>query len=222
MLLQAGAEVDAETAIYGGSTALGLAVTSIHPVRAGVAEPLVLVLLEHGACAEGSIVNSCLANGRPEGAELLARHGAELDLEGAAGVGRPDLVQSFFAGATEAQKASGFQWACEYGRIGVVEFLLKSGVPVNVPGRPHGQTGLHFAAFGGQVETVRLLLANGAGLHLRDETWDSTPLGWAMYRWSEAAGERGRYREVARELVLAGAAVELEWRATLSSAEIVS
>jgi len=207
-----------------------LAVTSIHPVRAGVAEPLVLVLLEHGAVPDGQTVNSCLANGRPEGAELLARHGAELDLEGAAGVGRLDLVQSLFAGATEAQKSSGFQCACEYGRIGVMEFLIESGVPVDVRGRPHGQTGLHFAAFGGQVEIVRLLLQHGASTEVRDDSWHSTPLGWAMYSWGESTEERNRYCEAARELVLAGAFVKPEWvakadpqmRAALSCAGIRS
>ena len=37
-----------------------------------------------------------LANGRMEAAELLAARCAPLDLEGASGVGRLDLVQSFF------------------------------------------------------------------------------------------------------------------------------
>src|SRR5207247_10518438 len=92
-------------------------------------------------------VNGCLANGRPEAAEFLARRGAPLDLEGAAGVGRLDLVKSFVnedgslkANATTAQMKSGFNWACEYGRTSVVDFTLQKGIEVGE--RHRGETGL--------------------------------------------------------------------------------
>lgn len=41
-------------------------------------------------------LDSCLANGRPEAAAFLATRGARLDLEGASGVGRLDVVRTFF------------------------------------------------------------------------------------------------------------------------------
>ncbi len=140
MLLKAGAEVDAVAEMYGGSTTLGLVATSIHPWLAGVQGALMEILLDHGAAidqpgAAGNgqgVVNGCLANGRLEAAELLAARGAPLDLEGASGVGRLDLVKSFFnedgslkSNATTAQMKSGFNWACEYGRTSVVDFLLR-------------------------------------------------------------------------------------------------
>ena len=81
------------------------------------------------------MINSCLANGRPEAAEYLAERGAPLDLEGAVGIGWLDLVKSFFnpdgslkPPATVSQLKDGFTWACEYGRADVVEYLLDHGV----------------------------------------------------------------------------------------------
>ena len=78
--------------------------------------------------------------------------GARLDLEGAAGVGLLGVVKSFFtkegrlnAKATKAQMEAGFMWACEYGRTSVVAFLLQKGFEVSVS--PHGETGLHWAAY---------------------------------------------------------------------------
>src|SRR5258708_169913 len=78
------------------------------------------------------------SNGSGEAAEFLARRGARLDLEGAAGVGRLDVVKTFFdeAGrlksrATRKQMTSGFAWACQFGRTSVVDFLLRSGIAVD-------------------------------------------------------------------------------------------
>src|SRR5580704_17796328 len=106
LLLEAGAEVDAESKAYGGaSTTLGLAATSVHPERAGVQEALLQVLLDHGAqidkpAAGGnrhSILEGCLWNGRGRAAAFLASRGAQLNLETAAGTGRIDVVRSFFS-----------------------------------------------------------------------------------------------------------------------------
>ena len=80
-LLESGAEVEAEADVYGGGcTTLGLAATSVHPELAGVQEPLLQLLLDHGARIEKpnlagngqSAVIACLANGRPKAAAFLA------------------------------------------------------------------------------------------------------------------------------------------------------
>ena len=149
-----------------------------HPSNnGGVLYELIDMLLGHGGRidAPGSghataLVNGCLANGRDDAAEYLASRGAPLDLEGAAGVGRLDLVKSFFnsdgslkSTATTAQLKDGFTWACEYGRTDVVEYLLDRGIDVGEQfPRPHGQTGLHWAAHGGHVDTVKVLLRRRA------------------------------------------------------------
>ena len=138
MLLDAGAAVNAESDAYGGgSTTLMLTATSVHPERIGVQIPLMELLLERGSTIDGreNTVNVCLRNGRRAAAEFLAARGGRLDLEGACGVGAIDAVQAFFAedggrksSATAQQLADGFGWACEFGRLNVVEFLLQHGV----------------------------------------------------------------------------------------------
>jgi hypothetical protein len=150
---------------------------------------LLEILLDAGAAIEGfprkSVVNGCLANGRPEAAEFLAKRGARLDLEGAAGVGRLDLVMSFFNGdgslkanATRAQMESGFMWACEFGRDKVIEFLLDKGLDVAT--EVHGMTGLHLAIVGGHFDTIKLLLERKAPLELMN-SYGGTALGCAMW-----------------------------------------
>jgi len=105
LLLEAGAEIGATANMYGGgATTLGLAATSIHPELAGVQEQLLQTLLDHNATTDrpGSAGNNhpavlgCLANGRLKAAIFLADRGAGLTLESAAGVGRLDLVISYF------------------------------------------------------------------------------------------------------------------------------
>jgi len=229
LLFQFGADGDAVAEMYGGSTTLGLVATSIHPLRAGVQNALIDILLAHGARFEvalapnytsGNLINACLANGRPQAAEYLAERGAPLDLEAACGVGWLRQVKTYFdesrqliSKATQAQMNSGFQWACQYGRIDVVAFLLAHGIGVGEVHR--GQTGLHQAALGGQVEVVRLLLAHSAPVEVCDSAWRSTPLGWALHGWTHPPTDvpGSRYLEVVTQLVAAGAIVEPAWLA---------
>jgi hypothetical protein len=187
-------------------------------------QPLIDTLIAHGARidAPGSghghlLVNGCLANGRLEAAELLASRKAPLDLEGAAGLGRLDLVEAFFdadgclkSTATTKQMKDGMAWACEYGRTEVIDFLLDRGIAVGERLRPHGQTGLHWAAHGGYVDAVKVLLRRHAPVDVKDERFDATPLGWALHGWTEAATKDSYYQVVAL-LVAAGAPVQPEW-----------
>jgi hypothetical protein len=78
----------------------------------------------------------------------------------------------------------------------------------------HGQTGLHWAALGGHVETVKVLLEHGARVDATDDEWSATPLEWALHGWRHnttpgVAAER--YHGVVRLLVAAGAVVKPEW-----------
>jgi len=223
LLLDAGADVNAESDAYGGrSTTLGLTATSWHPQAAGVQLPLMELLIENGAIIDGpdggSAVNGCLHNGRGAAAEFFASHGAMLDLEAAAGVGRLDLVKGFFNDdgtlnppATSEQMKDGFAWACEFGRTSVVEFLLGRAMQIDAKLKHNGQTGLHWAALGGHLDTVKLLLERGAPVDAKDESFDGTPLQWAMYGWGDPGGESGQYYEVVALLARAGARLEPEW-----------
>ncbi len=196
ILLDAGAEVDAVADAHGKDTALSPTATSTYPLRAGVLIPLPGLLLERGASIDGapgerSIVNACLANGRKRAAEFLTSRVATLDLEGAAGVGRLDLVKSFFdtdgllrPGATRAQMESGFIWACEFGRAEVADFLLGRGVDPDTC-RPHKLTGLHWAAMSGDVDTAKAVLKY-TGLRSKQE------MCGAGRRWLRRCGPRRR------------------------------
>ncbi|HET9942925.1 MAG TPA: ankyrin repeat domain-containing protein [Terriglobia bacterium] len=231
LLLNAGSDVNATSEAYGGrSTTLGLTATSWHPQNAGVQLGLMEVLIDHGAIIDGpdggSRVNGCLHNGRGDAAEFFASRGARLDLEGAAGVGRLDVVQGFFnddgglkSSATQQQMKDAFTWACEFGRTSVVDFLLQRGMNVDAKLKHDGQTGLHWAAYHGHLDTARLLLQRGAPVDAKDENYGGTPLGWALYAWGNSlqpakvrsTGSGGRYYEVVSLLIQAGAKVDPQW-----------
>ena len=229
VLLAAGAEVDADLAYSasmrkryrerGGSRPLGLVATSVHPAKAGVQIALLENLLKAGAAIDGAPggwnpLIAALHNGRGEAAEFLARRGARLDLEGAAGVGRLDVVKRFFkkdgglkAGAARAQMEMGFAWACEYGRTSIVDFLLQKGI--DIAAQPHGETGLHWAAYGGHSDIVGLLLKRNAPVEIKDKRYGATPVGWALHGWCYPPPEarRARYHRVVALLIASGAKI---------------
>ena len=220
LLLKSGAEVDAEADVYGGgSTTLGLVATSVHPFRAGVQNPLLQLLLDYGAEIDHktgagnrqSSVLGALANGRPEAAAYLAERGARLNLYAAAGVGRLDVVKSFFKddGSRKARPAkkrlqSAFLYACGCGQKDVVEFLLNKGADLS-DGGSDGQTPLHWAVIAGQLEMVKLLLKYKPPLESRN-VYGGTVLGQTL--WSAAhGGDPKVYAEIIETLIAAGAEV---------------
>src|SRR5262249_30141446 len=224
LLLDAGADVNAESDAYGGrSTTLGLAATSWHPQAAGVQIPLMELLIQHGAIIDGpdsgSGVNACLHNGRGEAAEFLANRGARLDLEGAAGAGRLDAVKNFFAEdgslkppSTQKQLHDGFAWACEFGRTSVVDFLLQQGIKLDAKLQHNNETGLHWAAYEGHADIVKLLLDHGAPVDVKDKRFEGTPLGWALYGWgAPERPQRQSYYQVVALLARAGSRLDSEW-----------
>jgi ankyrin repeat protein len=221
LLLNAGADVNAESDAYGGgSTTLGLVATSIHPKQAGVQIPLMQILIDYGArMDQPSAVTSCLANGQSEAAEFFASRGAPLDLEGAAALGQLSVVKSFFdengalkPHANKEQMESGFLYACGYSRKEVVEFLLEKGIDPGLR-NSDGQTGLHWAAYGADVDLVRLLLQRGSPTDLKDEGFHATPLDLALFVWANSPdlADRERCYEVVALLARAGATLDQEW-----------
>src|SRR5262249_41294082 len=113
--------------------------------------------------------------------------------------------------ATKEQMDAGFMWACEYGHKRVVAYLLEQGLDIGA--RPHGETGLHWAAYSGHADVVRLLLKRNAPLNMKDQRYQGTPLGWALYGWRTPAPEANHagYYDVVASLVAAGATVESHW-----------
>jgi ankyrin repeat protein len=235
VLLKAGAKVDADLQYTGslrkrypermGSTTLGLAATSYHPAKAGVQLELLELLIKAGASVNGlrggwNPLIAALHNGRGMAAEFLAKRGATLDLEGAAGTGRLAELKKFLGpdqqlkgGATRKQLESGFAWACEYGHTKIVQYLLECGYDPNTRAPHHGQTGLHWAGYGGHSDTVKVLLANGADVNSRDSSFQGTPLGWAIYGWANRPPEfmKNRYMQAMTKLRASGGEVKWTW-----------
>ncbi|HEY6802793.1 MAG TPA: ankyrin repeat domain-containing protein [Pyrinomonadaceae bacterium] len=220
LLLDSGAEVDAEADVYGGgSTTLGLAATSVHPFKAGVQNPLLQLLIDRGAEIdrprsgghESTAVRGCLDNGRGDAAVYLAEHGARLDLESAAGVGRLDVVASAFTesgklrrGIKKSTVESALRYACCWGRINVIEYLLDHGVNIGSPDT-EGQTPLHWAAIFGQLETVKYLLKRKPPLESKN-VYGGTVLGQTL--WSAGHGGNVKvFSKIIEVLIAAGAKV---------------
>jgi hypothetical protein len=74
-----------------------------------------------------------------------------------------------------------------------------------------GETALHWAALLGE-DRLAAGLIEVSNLDLKDEKYNSPPLGWAIHGcYNPPAGNQGRQREVVALLTAAGARVESEW-----------
>ena len=88
--------------------------------------------------------------------------------------------------------------------------LLAAGAKPQLRGL-FGETALHWAAMLGEDRLVSELIT-GSNVNLKDEKYNSPPLGWAIHGWCDPPdGNHGRQREVVALLVAAGATVEREW-----------
>ena len=214
-LLDAGAGVDAEANVYGGgATTLGLVVTSAHPRLAGVQNPLADLLLDRGARLDSGTVHACLMNGCPEAAEHMVLRGAPVNLDEAAGIGRVDLVASYFSPGrvvSEAGAGEAMNMAAWYDRREVIDFLLDHGVDAGTRTVPDGDTALHIASYLGNVPLVELLLKRGAPVDVSDYVYRTPPMVWALHAWLAEGRPTGTYPAVLRMLADAGATVKAEW-----------
>jgi ankyrin repeat protein len=191
LLLDRGAIPDA--LIVGGRhdhTPLALAVSSVHPEVAGVIGDIVSALVRGGAKVDGvdddcAPLLSAIGQGRIAAIGALVSAGARIgSVVMAAAAGRLDLVKEFAtAGGSEPTRNELEQaliQAAYRDHAEVVEFLLERGVD---PAATDGQafTALHWAAGGGFLDVVRLLVARGAPLEVKN-IYGGTVLdftGWA-------------------------------------------
>jgi len=189
LLLDRGADVNATCNLYGGgATTMGLVLTSIHPLRAGVRMALMETLMKAGA-SEGIVA--------------------------AAALGQLDVVRKFLksdgalnVNTTKADVQSAFGWACQFGRTSVVNFLIEKGVDIKLQDG-NGMTGLHLAACGGHLDTVKLLLERGTPLEIKN-VWGGTVLSnvlWAGLNYDPNVD----YTPVVEAVINAGAHVEPEF-----------
>jgi hypothetical protein len=239
VLLDAGAEVDALAETYGGGpaqTTLNLLVSSAHPSIAGLQAPLAELLLDRGAALNG-VADDCsplvtaLAFGYPRSMYTIAARGARVDGPiPAAALGRLDLVRRFVLDRkTLAPDVSvrGPRWfqpptdpkthiehaflaACKFGHAEVAQFFLDLGVDIAAR---DDMTALHWAAAFRYVDVVRLLLAAGAPLEVRN-TWGGTVLDSTVWFVKNPPAEHPYnkvdvgYMPILEMLIAAGADIE--------------
>lgn len=70
--------------------------------------------------------------------------------------------------------------ASMYGRLDIVEYLLKKGTDINARDRSSGSTALHSASLSGHLDVVKYLLEKGADINAIDDE-GKTPLGLIEY-----------------------------------------
>jgi hypothetical protein len=208
---------------------IGLLLTSKQASEAGVALPLIDLLMEAGGIeldlTAPDILNGPLGNDAPATAEALIRRGAQMNIRHAAALGRLDLVKRFVnegagvkadasliplpeePGEAKAQMERAFIEACMCGRTGVAEFLLGQGVDPSSQ-IDSGQTGLHYAAHAGHLETVKMLLERKVPLEVKN-MYNGTVLGQAL--WSAFNEPKPDHLPIIEALIAAGAKVEPDW-----------
>ncbi len=132
-----------------------------------------LYLIEHGAPAPD------LGPGQRFVAAALVADRAAVDELRAA---QPGLAED-----VRRDRPALIVWAAARGRPGSAELLAGLGFDVNARGRSDvpaadpWQTALHVAAMDGRLDLARSLLRLGADPDIRDQRFDSTPLGWARH-----------------------------------------
>ncbi len=106
--------------------------------------------------------------------------------------------------------------AAERNDVRALEAMLACGFDPNRPDAGIGKTALHSAAMEGWPDAVRVLLAHGASVHVRDREFKGQPLIWAAE--GSRQGREGRdFAAVGRLLLDAGSPVE--WETTEEPAE---
>jgi ankyrin repeat protein len=103
--------------------------------------------------------------------------------------------------AASADRVEAFAAAARRGDAAAVTKLLDEGVDVNTRYR-YGATALSYAADHGRLDVVKVLLARGADVNVKDTFYGATPLTWAS---SPAQTHRPEHVEIVRLLLKAGA-----------------
>lgn len=95
--------------------------------------------------------------------------------------------------------------AARQNELAAARLMLDAGWPTDGLTQ-HRATALHWAAFHGNAEMVRLLLRRNPSLEVKDADHHGTPLGWAIYGSDDGiACEGGDYPAVVQALLNAGA-----------------
>lgn len=94
--------------------------------------------------------------------------------------------------------------ACMLGRAGTAEYLLDNNVDP-IAGMKAGLNGFHYAASGGRLDVIKLLIANGVPMEI-ESMYGGTVLGQPL--WSAIHEHKDTHAEVIELLLDAGAKIE--------------
>ncbi|KAJ7833691.1 ankyrin repeat-containing domain protein [Mycena olivaceomarginata] len=164
LLLQRGADVNAQSGKYGTALQAASLRSHLEPAR---------LLLEHGADvnAQGgqywSALRAASAEGHLELARLLLEHGAEVNAQG-------------------GEDGNALQAASSRGRLEVARLLLEHGAEVNAQGGQYW-TALQAASAEGHLELARLLLEHGAEVNAQGGERGNALQAAVSEGWSQLA-----------------------------------
>jgi hypothetical protein len=197
VILDAGAERSAL------NETLMLVATGRVPRECGVQLQLIDLFCDYGA-DPGSALHAAVGHGEFEAVTALLQRGAPIDLPVAAALGRSADFKQLLPTAAEKDRHLAFALASQFGRLAIVKSLLDAGEDPNRynPSGAHSHsTPLHQAALAGHTEVVRLFVARGARLDLKDVLWQGTPADWAQHngRTELAAFLRGEERRAKQD-----------------------
>jgi hypothetical protein len=117
---------------------------------------------------------------------------------------RPELRE-----AITGEHYNAFYQAVERNDMRALEAMLACGFDPNRPDEGIGKTALHAAAMEGWPDAVRLLLAHGASMSVRDREFKAQPLVWAA-EGSRGSREGRDHATVGQLLLDAGSPIEWE------------
>ncbi len=208
--------------------------TPLHVVARAWDVPLAEAMVAHGADIERKRADGrtpyavAELNGNRAVADWLREHGASTELSeidrlvAACSLGRREAAEALLAKNPGLRNEItddhyiAFHQAAERNDVRALEAMLACGFDPNRPDARIGKTVLHSAAMEGWPEAVRVLLAHGASVHVRDREFKGPPLIWAAE--GSRQGREGRdFVAVGRLLLDAGSPVA--WETTAEPAE---
>jgi quinoprotein glucose dehydrogenase len=206
LLLERGADANALT--LDSLSTIDLAINGAQLEWAEARDVMVALLLQNGADPDrnrGKMLWDALIGNKKEMAALLVENGATLDLRFAAGLGRADLMESFFDDAGLTVQANSMyrpdpdtvltqqqildealNFAAYSGSKEAVTYLIDQGAdPNGLAGFwwdwDAGSTSLHKAVNSADIEMIRFLLDKGANPTVADVRWGETAYQWSNY-----------------------------------------
>ena len=162
-----------------------------------VQRPLIDLLCAYGADPNGAARSAAVLN-EHDAVRALMQHGAKIDLPIAAALGLAKDFEKLVGTASPEGRHLALAVAVQFNHADIVQRLLEAGEDPSrynpLGGHSHG-TPLHHAAGGGYMAVVRLLVAHGARLDLKDMLWHGTPADWAAHEGKTEVEAYLRQRE---------------------------